>query len=133
MWAAFRGRTATITELVRLGADVNAKDEVRLGVAKGACICCSCACRCVAARTFVDSAYPCEELNCSALQRGWTALLIVGSRGDVDATMLLTAAELVRLGAHINASDTVRIPRPGSCMCEPRGACVTVRTRDRAC
>ncbi len=29
MWAAYKGHTATAAELVRLGADVNAKNNVR--------------------------------------------------------------------------------------------------------
>ncbi len=90
MYAAGLGRTATCVELVRLGADIDKRDNVRAceGVELGLTR------RCV-------------------LQGCWTALMCAAASGHTA-----TAAELVRLGADINAKSRVRVRC--SCVCGTR-------------
>ncbi len=75
MHAADNGHTATAAQLVRLGADINAKDWVRAweGV---------------------------ELMLLRVLQAGRTALMRAAREGHT-----VTAAELVRLGADINENS----------------------------
>ncbi len=85
--AAYKGRTATAAELVRLGADINAKDNVR--ACEGA---------------ELGSTHRGLPRTLRVLQDGWTALMDAASQGHTA-----TVAELVRLGADLNAKTNVRI------------------------
>jgi ankyrin repeat protein len=87
MRAAGNGRTATAAELVRLGADINGKDNVR------------------ACEGIEFESTPPRALR--VLQLGWTALIWAAYNGHID-----TVTELVRLGADINAVDNVRMHAP---------------------
>ncbi len=82
MCAAGKGHIATVAELVRLGAEINAKNKVR-------------ACE----RVELESTH-----SCRVLQDGWTALVHAAGNGHTA-----TVAELVRLGADIHAKDKVRV------------------------
>ncbi len=84
--AAREGHTATAAELVRLGADINAKSSVRACEGAG----------CVG----VDSPLCCGVPHA---QVGWTALMHAAWCGRT-----VTAAELARLGADVNAKSDVR-------------------------
>ncbi len=87
MFAAYHGRTATVIELVRLGADIDAKDKVWI---RRSCT------RGPRRRAFV-----CWTLRW--LQDGWTALLGAALEGHNT-----TVVELVRLGADVNTTSEVR-------------------------
>ncbi len=86
MCAAYNGHTATAAELVRLGADINAKSNVRAceGAASG-------------------STHRCVVACCRVADLRRTALTDAAEMGHTA-----TAAELVRLGADINAKCNVR-------------------------
>jgi hypothetical protein len=92
MLAAAFGRTATAAELVRLGADINAKDDVRVR--------CTCA---RGPRRARSRARLCGELSWTrVLQGGQTALMLAAANGRTA-----TATELVQLGADVNAKGNV--------------------------
>jgi hypothetical protein len=85
--AARWGRTDTITELVRLRADPNAKNKAR-----------------PASRHRSAAAWrSCASLTAWTRQVGMTALLLAAREGRTA-----TAAELVRLRADVNTKDRVR-------------------------
>ncbi len=86
--AASRGHTATVTELARLGADVNAMSEVCPEAAPRA--------------TGSRGAAACALDNPRSLQYR-TALIIAAIMG-----FSATAVELVRLGANMDTKTAVR-------------------------
>jgi hypothetical protein len=73
MWAAFNGHTATAAELLRLGADINAKDTVRIR--------CSCARGPRRRRVLWD---PCEASSWARVSH-YLALADVAHRGAARA------------------------------------------------
>ncbi len=87
MWAADKDHTATAAELVRLGADIHAKDKVR--VCEGV--------------ELASTRRVSDRGRCGVLQDGLTAFMSAADRGHTA-----TATELVRLGADIHAKDNVR-------------------------
>ncbi len=93
MRAALKNDTATVAELVRLGADMDIQDPVRLRVR----------------RRVAPPGCPSllrvgtAQAGRVAPQSGETALMRAASRGLTG-----TVAELARSGADINAKDIVR-------------------------
>jgi hypothetical protein len=99
--AAAGGHTATVAELVRLGARPNGRDRVSARQAlRSASV--HRARPYLALHAFFFSTTFARQPRVRA-QTGWTALTYVAYHGHTA-----TATELVRLGADVNAKDQVR-------------------------
>jgi hypothetical protein len=103
--AAYWGHTATAVELVRLGADIEARDNVSFRCSWAArayrSAHTSAACIVEFVPTHLEGDRP---LTLRVPQLEWTALMYAAARGHTA-----TAAELVRIGGDINAKIRVRI------------------------
>jgi ankyrin repeat protein len=104
--AVVANRIETVTELCRLGADVDLQGGVG-----------TCACACACARPVLSlpqcvgrpAAISHSRLSRSSQQFGRTALLGAMTYGNVAMVR-----ELLRLGASLDVTDTVRVRAPHS-------------------
>jgi hypothetical protein len=94
MIAAVMGQTATVSELGRLGAALNAKTAVRPAATP----------RAFAFRRSCHAGARTRPVVLYVLQDGVTALM-----SAIINQHTATAAELMRLGADVNATDNVRV------------------------